>query len=473
MSQKNDILKLILINSLPLLIVFSLVLNPQSDIMTQLWMKVSPYGLKQQIALDMESYQEILSQQPWHEDILGNFAELQYEQEDFSGVIASLTELNQQTKLNFSQELLLADAYLKIGNLDLAKSIWKKVSGMEKLTPENYLQIFQLQKTNGDWKGAYSTIQLLAKNETQNPDIQYQFALFQIIFDPKTANDSLISSLQGRPSRAERIKSLQFVVEEILKEDNQTFRMVLAGRGLANQGEWLMASAAFEQVTNLDPNYAEGWAFYGNALNYLGKNGFPALQTAEKLDPNSKIVRAMLAVYWRNNGDSLKSLEILNKLIADDPNEAYWFYETGNSFAKNGGLNQALAAFYQAIDLDPKNIFYWKELANFCLNYSFLVETEGLTAIRQALILNPDDPEANDIMGMVYVQMNNYANAERFLLKANKFAPYSATILLHLGQLYYLQNENNLAYFYLQSSVDYSQNDTIKTQALSLLDKLQ
>jgi len=473
MGQKNDILKLILINSLPLLIVLSLVLNPQSDLMTHLWMKVNPYGLKQHIAQDMESYQEILSQQPWHVEVLGNFAELQYEQEDFSGVVVSLNELDQQTKLNFSQELLLANAYLKIGNLDHAKSLWRKLSGMEKLTPDNYLQIFELQKNNGDWKGAYSTIQLLAKNETQNPDIQYQYAMFQIIFDPKTANDSLLLSLQGRPSRADRIKNLQSVVNDILKEDNQTFRMVLAGRGLANQGEWLMASAAFEQVTNLDPNYAEGWAFYGNALNYLGKNGFPALQTAEKLSPNSKIVRAMLAVYWRNSGDSLKSLEILKELVSEDPKEAYWLYETGNSLAKNGDLNQALAAFYQAIDLDPKNIFYWKELANFCLNYSFLVEVDGLNAIRQALILNPDDPEANDIMGMIYIQMNNYANAERFLLKANKFAPYSALILFHLGQLYYLQDENNLAYFYLKSSVDYSQNDTIKTQALSLLGKLQ
>jgi len=473
MGQKHDILKLIFLNSLPLLIILSLVLNPQSDMMTQLWLKVSPYGLGHQIDQNMESYQEILTQQPWHVDVLGNFAYLQYEREDFSGVIESLNRLKQQAKLNFSQELLLADANLKVGNLDLARSLWREASSKEKLTTENYLQVFELQKNNGDWEGAYTTIQILAQNETQNPDIQYQYALFQIIFDPVSAPNSLLLSVQGRPSRADRIKSLQSVVDDILEEENQTFRMVLAGRGLANQGEWLMASAAYEQVTILDPNYAEGWAFYGNALNYLGKNGYLALQKAEKLDPNSKIVRAMLAVYWRNNGDSVASLDLLKGLIADEPNEAYWYYETGNSYAKNGGLNQALAAYYQAIDLDPKNIFYWKELANFCLNYSFLVETDGLDAIRQALVLNPDDPEANDIMGMIYIQMNNYANAERFLLKANKFAPYSAAILLHLGQLYYLQNENNLAYFYLQSSVEYSQNDTIKTQALKLLDRIQ
>jgi len=122
--------------------------------------------------------------------------------------------------------------------------------------------------------------------------------------------------------------------------------------------------------------------------------------------------------------------------------------------------------------MDPKNIFYLKELANFCLDFSFLIESEGIEAARQALSINDKDADVYDIMGMIYLKMNNYTNAERFFIEANKLSPYSSKTLLHLGQLYYLKNEKNLAYFYLKNAFDNAQNETIRNMALKLIEEI-
>ena len=241
---------------------------------------------------------------------------------------------------------------------------------------------------------------------------------------------------------------------------------------MANQGEWLLASAAFEKVTQVDPNYAEGWALFGNALSYIEKDGFKELKKAEDINPDSKITRAMLAVYFRNHDDLGSSLKYLEGLSKEEPDEAFWQYELANTYAKNGDLNIALASYKKAIEMDPKNIFYWKELANFCLDYSFLIESEGIEAARQAMLMNNEDPDTYDIMGLIYLKMNNYVNAERFFIEANKLSPYSSKTLLHLGQLYYLKNEKNLAFFYLTNAVDYAQNEVIKNMALKLLEEI-
>lgn len=472
MKEKSIPFRLAISNILPYFIVVALLLKPQSDMVSTIWEKINLAKTTRQSELLEENYIALLSQQPWQIDIYSGLAIIQNEKQDFSGVIDSLEKLNTFVSLSFSEEFLLAEAYIQNGNTEKAKNLWEDISTRSDLKPEEYFQVLELQEKNRDWDGAYRTIQLLAEKESQNSEVQYRLAMYQMIFNPEKANVSLLQSLQGHPSWAERIKNLQSLTNDINNEENSTFRWVLAGNGLANQGEWLLASAAFEKVTQIDPNYAEGWALFGNALSYIEKDGLKELKKAEEINPNSKIARAMLAVYYRNHDDLGLSLKYLESLSKEEPDEAFWQYEMAKTLAKIGDLNIALGSYKKAIEMDPKNSFYWKELANFCLDYSFLIESEGIEAARQAMLIDNQDPDAYDIMGLIYLKMNNYTNAERFFVEANKLSPYSSKTLLHLGQLYYLKNENNLAFFYLSNAVDYAQNETIENMALKLLEEI-
>ena len=472
MKEKFIPFRLAISNILPYFIVVALLLKPQSEMVSTIWEKINLARTTRQSNLLEENYVALLSRQPWQKDIYSDLAQIQNEKQNFSGVIDSLEKLSNFGPLNFSEEFLLAEAYIQNGNSEKAQKLWEDISSRSDLNTEEYFQVFDLQEKNRDWDGAYRTIQLLAEKESQDSEIQYRLALYQMIFNPEKANISLLQSLQGHPSWAERIKNLQTLTNVINSEENPTFQWVLAGNGLANQGEWNLASAAFEKVTQIDPNYAEGWALFGNALSFIELDGFTELKKAEEINPDSKIARAMLAVYYRNHDDLGSSLNYLESLSKEEPDEAFWQYEMANTHAKNGDLNIALASYKKAIEMDPKNIFYWKELAIFSLDYSFLVESEGIEAARQAMLINKEDPDAFDIMGLIYLKMNNYTNAERFFLEANKLSPYSSKTLLHLGQLYYLKNEKNLAFFYLTNAVDYAQNAVIKNMALKLLEQI-
>lgn len=473
MNEKLNLLRIYISNILPYFIAVALLLRPQSNMVTDIWKKINASNATFQNGQLEEYYRIMILQQPWQTDLYADLAALQFEKEDYGAVVQSLEQLKSYEKLNFSLDYILAIAYDESGNKDKALSLLKEISSRENLTFEERNQIFDMQEKNRDWEGAYKTIQRLSENESQNSEIQFRLALYQMIFAPENANESLLASLQGKPSWATKIKNLQTVVDDINDQDNPAFQLVLAGNGLANQGEWLLASAAFEEVTMIDPNYAEGWAFYGNALSFNGEDGLAALKKSKAINPQSKIVRSMLANYYQNHEELVLSMEIYRELSAEEPEEPFWHYEIANVYAKNGDLNSALVSHKQAIKNDPKNIFYWKELASFCLDYSFLVESEGIDAARQAMIIDNEDPEAYDIMGLIYLKMNNYANSERFLLEANKRAPYDSKILLHLGQLYYLKNEKNLAYFYLTNAIEYAQNDAIKKIAQDLVDVIQ
>lgn len=472
MIEKQISLRLAISNILPYFIAVALLLKPQSDMVSIIWKKIDSAKTTNQSEILEKNYLAILSQQPWQKDIYTDLATIQNQKSDFMGVVNSLEKLNSFKPLSFSEELMLAEAYIQVGSTEKALKLWENISTRTDLQPEEFSQVLNLQENNRDWDGAYRTLQLLIETESQNSEIQYRLALYQLIFNPKEANTSLLKSLQGHPSWAERIKSLQSLSNIINNEENSTYKIVLAGNGLANQGEWLLASAAFEKVTKIDPNYAEGWALFGNALSYVDDSGLTELKKAEEINPNSKITRAMLATYYRKHNDIGLSLQYLEELSNEEPNEAFWQYEIANTFAKNGELNTALSYYKKAIEMDPKNIFYLKELANFCLDFSFLIESEGIEAARQALSINDKDADVYDIMGMIYLKMNNYTNAERFFIEANKLSPYSSKTLLHLGQLYYLKNEKNLAYFYLKNAFDNAQNETIRNMALKLIEEI-
>ena len=238
---------------------------------------------------------------------------------------------------------------------------------------------------------------------------------------------------------------------------------------MSQQGEWSYACAAYEFAIQLDPEYAEGWALLGNALKFINKDGFYALEKAQKLDPDSKIANEMLAIYWREHDDAAQSLLILNKLAREEPTEAFWRYEIGNTLVYQGDLYGALDAFINATELAPEESFYWLSLAQFTIDYKISMDSVGLTAARQALVLAPENSQAFDVLGVIFMDLGNFTNSERFLLQAVDKQPYSSMVHLHLGQLYLKTGNSKDAFDQFQLSFDLAQNEDIKAAAQKYL----
>lgn len=473
MKTKLDRLKLYLINFTPLIFVFLVTLYPQSVDVTKNWKDIQFLENSSQQALLIERYQSLVVQQPWQKEIKEKLAELLVQNNRYEEIIEVLGDPDELNTLSAGQQFVLATAYQENQQPDEAAALWKMISQRLDLEPQDYAHLLEQQESTRDWQSAYQTIQRWHQKEPQEIRLSYRTSMYHLIFSPPSAQEILLALLTAKPPYNESAQRLNTALQQLSLEEDRAFQLVLAGKALANEGEWVLASCAFEQATLENPAYAEAWAFLGNAFDYIGLNGFPFLSKAASLNPESTLVQAYQAIYWRNQADFRESITIFTKLALEEPEEAYWRYEIAKTLAQSGDLQSAMAEYKNAIELSPEDGFYRQALITFFLDYHYLVETEGVEAARQALLLAPDDPEINDLMGVIFMRLENYSNAERFLIKANKIQPYSALILYHLGQLYYFQGENNLAYFYLKNAIDYGQNPAIITAANDLLIKIE
>ncbi len=472
MSSKIDRIQVYFLNFLPLIFVLLFAFTPQTQSLLKNWQDIQELKQNENTALLMNRYQIILQQQPWHSAIREQLAQLQYENGDFVGAIESLSILAQNNTLTVSQQFMLANSYHQNKQSIQAAQTWQEIAGRPDLHSEDLPVLLANQESNRDRRGAFITMQRWAELDPKNGQVQYRLALYQLIFDANSASRTLYQALQELPMRKDSIDRLINGLQELATQEDAAYRLVLAGKLIANEGEWLVASFAFEEATEINPDYAEAWAFMGNAYIYLGENGLPALEKANELNPHSVLVRAYLASYWRNQGEFDRSLEIYEELFRLEPEQAFWQYEIGKTMAQSGDPQGGLKKIQEAIQLSPQDIFYRKALISYTLDYNFLVETNGLEAARQALVIAPDDAEVNDLMGQIQIRLENYQSAERFLIKASKIQTYSALIQFHLGQVYFLQGENNLSYFYLKNAIEYASNEALVQAAEDLLTRM-
>lgn len=93
-----------------------------------------------------------------------------------------------------------------------------------------------------------------------------------------------------------------------------------------------------------------------------------------------------------------------------DP-QAKSFFDQGQSHAKKKNWNLAVAAFQQAVKIEPKFPEAWNNMG-YC--YRRLKQYDkALEAYRQALALKPDFAYAHEYMGRTYLAMGNKDAAKR------------------------------------------------------------
>jgi tetratricopeptide (TPR) repeat protein len=161
--------------------------------------------------------------------------------------------------LTVDQTFLLGQVYWDVNQLENAYATWQTINNHKDLRAEDLPALIQIQQSKNDWFGAYQTLLKWKEIDPENKDLVLPLAFSQIIFEPEAALTTITSSTNRK------IQSLLPEIEMIIQEENPVYQMVLSGNLLASIGEWNYASAAYAYATRLDPEYAEGWALYGNA----------------------------------------------------------------------------------------------------------------------------------------------------------------------------------------------------------------
>ena len=455
MRKLEQLIPSIVVICLPFLISLYLDVTPYSKTIESQWQSFDLYKNTNQTEKWIEIAHTILRQQPWHANLWIRLAEKQIQNGNLEDAVHSFKVADSISALTVDQTFLLGQVYWDVNQLENAYATWQTINNHKDLRAEDLPALIQIQQSKNDWFGAYQTLLKWKEIDPENKDLVLPLAFSQIIFEPEAALTTITSSTNRK------IQSLLPEIEMIIQEENPVYQMVLSGNLLASIGEWDYASAAYAYATRLDPEYAEGWALYGNALINSGKDGISALNKALSISPKSIITRAFLASYWRTQNDFERSLEIYQELSNDEPGQAIWQQELGNTYILAGNVDKALQAFIKTTKIEPGNSYYWINLARFCGEYKVEIQEIGLPAARQALLIDENNWEAYDTLGWLFLILEDYTSAERFLTSAYKAAPESALVNLHLGQLFYFRNKTQLSTYFLKRTIEFAENDAL------------
>ncbi len=217
----------------------------------------------------------------------------------------------------------------------------------------------------------------------------------------------------------------------------------LAGSILNIYGESEKAIAMLSLIGPSSLYYDQSRIEIAGALNELGRGDEAAalLRKAARNDDASNDLRLALAGLAASNDDHREAVKILDRLIADlpeDPESEAWRIHLSRaaSLLELGEWKRAEADLERAVVLAPE-----QPTALNYLGYSWAERGENLDEafelIEKAVSLDPSSGAIIDSLGWAHFQRGNYDEAVGHIEQAASLEPSDPTITDHLGDVYW------------------------------------
>lgn len=389
---------------------------------------------------------EVLAIEPWRGQLWERIGRLALQASDWQQALFAFGQAESAGALTANGRRSLGRVYAEMGNTQDALRTWQALLDSGQASAEVYGDLAGLHRRQGDLATALQVLRKWLSVDPQNQTARYELALLTAVADPSAA-PALLKSLSSASPLAAKLKTLRQLFQDL--PEDKAYGQVMLGRALGELGEWDLAALAFAEAVHIQPDYAEAWALLGEARQQSGLDGWPELRRAQALNPASVVVQSLLALNWRRQGRVDLALAYLQAIAAQEPQEGAWQMELGNVLAELRDHRAALNHYQRAVELAPTNSEYWFALARFCTVHRLDLRSTGLPAARQALMLEPEDPETLDLMGWALMELEDPFGAERFLQRALRIDNSLAAAHLHLGQVYLQMGESQLAYAHL------------------------
>jgi tetratricopeptide (TPR) repeat protein len=408
---------------------------------------------------------------PWRNDLWEQAGVYAARGQDFPSAITFLAPLSGRGTLSATAQESLVEAYEQTGNVQSAIELLEKSIEKDGSNPAANRRLSKLYLRLKDYENAAKSLRLLAADGMAEAADYYELGILLLVTRPEQVSQYLDEVIRLTPDRAVQVSELRNKIALALNEPDPALKSLAIGRILGALDEWELAAEVFGQAVQADVNLAEGWAFLGEAKQQLGQEGRVEIELALKLKPQSTLVLAVQALYWQRQGRPELALVALSRAAELEPANPAWQAALGNSAALMTDLPLALEYFRAAVRLEPNNPLYWRALGDFCVRYDIHLEDAGLPAARQAYLLAPDDPKTLDLLGAVYMGLEDLDSAERFFQRAVQAAPALVSAQLHLGQLYIQKGNNDKAAPYLEWVVSHAPGTPSAEVAQRLLEQ--
>ncbi len=254
-------------------------------------------------------------------------------------------------------------------------------------------------------------------------------------FTDRESDDMRARLAAGESVGFDRIRSPQdgaaetlLVLGDALNGDNSSSRLALLYARLA----------AYLQPDNADALLLIGDVLTAQSQYALALNAYDAVPENDPLALNAKLGRAQTL---RKNGDLNGAIETLRAALEIKPDGISLWQSLGDVLRQNGDLAEAQTAYSTAISLLPAPDIQ----AAWPLYYARAIVEHGAdnwpaaeADFRQALVLNPEQPDALNYLGYSLVDRGEKLDEALGMIEtAVKARPDSGAIADSLGWVYY------------------------------------
>jgi tetratricopeptide (TPR) repeat protein len=340
---------------------------------------------------------------------------------------------------------LEAQADIIQNEIPSAEQAWQKANGSCPDETAYYQALLRHYWNQNDLTSARSVLEEWIELGGEDPQSYLQLGILLAATQPEDAIDPLRKAQQLSEEPIPLASALIRAIEDAREANLPAYTLASVGQTLTRYTEWTPAVWAFEAALALDPEYAQAHAYLGLALDRSGQDGFEHMQTAVSEQPQNPLAYALLAYHWQMKAQPTIAkiyLEIAARLDATNPAISA---QLAQVFADLGDLEAAKNALRISVTLAPEDAQFWYLLARFSIERGIEIQTLGIPAARNALLLDRQNPAGLVLLGYAHLTLGNFDLAERLLWRAVQMNPKLAETQYYLGLLRRMQGDPDRA----------------------------
>lgn len=408
---------------------------------------------------------------PWRDDLWGQAGQAVWLAGNPQQALHWFGEGEARRALSLADWLAYGEAFQALGDMESAVRVWEQ--SVEQFGPSAGAEqhLAEAYRLAGDYESSIAALQKVLELAPEDAVAHFELGLLLTAASPQEALPELMQAAALDPAFDAPVQFLRAELNRAFLFDEAAYHFLIAGRALAALGHWDLACEAFILAVESDTEYAEAWAWLGEARQQTGLDGRPQLDRALFLNPASASVQALEGLYWLRQGQPEKAMLACAKAAAIEPENPAWQVALGDAAAAAGEFTRAIEYYQRAVELDPDNHSAWQGLALVSVNNGADVEDTGRVAVRQLLRLAPDDWLTYDIAGRMASLLFARQEAEKHFLKAIELAPGQPAPHLHLALAYLDFGEAASAYDKLVDTIQLDPEGAYGWQAQRLLEQ--
>ncbi len=306
------------------------------------------------------------------------------------------------------------------------------------------------QFDHADPEDVFPLIEMFIHAE-ENPVLELRYALALAATEPDLALPWIEKvNVPGNP-QSELLDSLAELITST--QTDRSIKFAQIGRKFAESNYWALARISFARALDLAPEYTEARAYYGLALDMSGRDGGTELERAIKTAPKSAMAHAFMGIHLKNNEELDKAREAFESAIELEPENAGTIAELASIYERLGEIETAKSTYILAAKIGDDDPVFWALLTDFSLTHELEIDTLGIPAARNAVVLGGGRPEDLAALGYAHLLDNDFVLAERILRYATVKGPSIAAAHYYYGLLKNLQGDTQGAILSLKRAV--------------------